>query len=192
MTKLELLKAIYGAVDWQKLYETLPELTRQQADEFFQELRRLVGEAPEPAREAAAIVREGEALLYCDGASRGNPGPAGTGMVLAAPDGREVLAWGESIGRATNNVAEYRAAIAGLRKALELGVRRIRLLSDSELLVRQLQGRYRVRHANLQPLHRQATELLARFDGWEAARVARDENARADALAAQHAVDPAP
>jgi ribonuclease HI len=192
VTKLELLKAIYGAVDWQKLYETLPELTRQQADEFFQELRRLVGEAPEPAREAAAIVREGEALLYCDGASRGNPGPAGTGMVLAAPDGREVLAWGESIGRATNNVAEYRAAIAGLRKALELGVRRIRLLSDSELLVRQLQGRYRVRHANLQPLHRQATELLARFDGWEAARVARDENARADALAAQHAVDPAP
>jgi len=192
VTRLELLKAIYGAVDWQKLYETLPELTRQQADEFFQELRRLVGEAPEPAREAAAIVRGGEALLYCDGASRGNPGPAGTGMVLAAPDGREVLAWGESIGRATNNVAEYRAAIAGLRKALELGVRRIRLLSDSELLVRQLQGRYRVRHANLQPLHRQATELLGRFDGWEAVRVARDENRRADALAAQHAVDPAP
>ncbi|MCK4376465.1 MAG: ribonuclease HI family protein [Candidatus Brocadiae bacterium] len=135
----------------------------------------------------AAKVAGGEARLHCDGASRGNPGPAGIGMVLTTPEGEEVLAWGAAIGRATSNVAEYRAAIEGLKKALELKVRRVRLLSDSELLVRQLEGAYKVKSAGLKPLHGELMGLLARLDSWEARHVARDRNLRADALATRYA-----
>ncbi len=108
-------------------------------------------------------------------------------MVLTTPEGEEVLAWGAAIGRATNNVAEYRAAIEGLKNALELKVRRVRLLSDSELLVRQLEGAYKVKSPKLKPLHGELTALLARLDSWEARHVARDQNLRADALAARYA-----
>jgi ribonuclease HI len=122
-------------------------------------------------------------VINVDGASRGNPGPAAIGVVIADASGREVLAWGEAIGRTTNNVAEYRAAIAGLEKALELGARSVELRADSELLVHQVNGRYRVKNAGLRPLHAKVTELLGRFESWSAAYVPREKNARADALA---------
>lgn len=186
MNKLSLLRAIYEAIRWDKLYEALPEVSRRQVDELFRELREALGDVAEAPGELAAKVAGGEALLYCDGASRGNPGPAGIGMVLTTPEGEEVLAWGAAIGRATSNVAEYRAAIEGLRKALGLKVRRVRLLSDSELLVRQLEGAYKVKSPKLKPLHGELMALLARLDSWEACHVARDQNLRADALATRH------
>jgi ribonuclease HI len=182
--RIKLLKAIYRAIQWDRLYEIAPEVSRQEVDELFQDLREAVG--PEPEEELADEITGGAALLHCDGASSGNPGPAGIGIVLTTPDGREVLAWGESIGETTNNVAEYRAALAGLEKALELDVRRVRLLTDSQLLVRQLNGEYRVKSASLQPLHAATCELLKKFDRWEAEHVPRSENRRADALAREH------
>ncbi len=187
MDKLKLLRAVYESIGWDELYRRVPEADREQVDELFRELTAMLAERPEPPEELAARLAGGEAWLYCDGASKGNPGPAGIGMVLATLDGQEVLAWGAPLGRATNNVAEYRAAIAGLERALALGVRRVRLLSDSELLVRQISGRYKVKHPGLRPLHAEVIELLQQFESYEVAHVAREKNARADALAARYA-----
>lgn len=204
VNKLELLKAIYNALQWDKLYEAMPEATRQQVDELFQELRQRLSQEAAPS-EGPAVQEEpapmvptappeavagGEAWLYCDGASKGNPGPAAVGVVLTTPQGEEVTAWGAPIGRATNNVAEYRAVIEALKKALELKVRRVRILCDSELLIRQVQGAYKVKSPGLKALHAEATGLLGRFERWEARRISRAQNAKADALAARAAKPP--
>jgi len=187
MSKLKLLKAVYESIDWGKLYRLLPEASRRHVDELFQDLREVLQLDAEPPEQAAGKIKGSEAHLYCDGASRGNPGPAGIGMVLTAAGGAEVLAWGRPIGRATNNVAEYRSVIEGLKKALELEVRHIRVLCDSELLVRQVRGQYKVKSPGLKPLHADVLDLLARFEQWQVAHIPRTENARADALATQHA-----
>ncbi len=187
MGNLKLLKAVYESIDWERLYRLIPEASRQLVDELFQDLRERLQLDAEPPEEAAAEIKAGQACLYCDGASRGNPGPAGIGMVLAAPDGAEVLAWGQAIGRATNNVAEYRSAIEGLKKALELEVRAIRVLCDSELLVRQVRGDYKVKNSGLKPLHGEVLDLLSRFEQWQVEHIPRGENARADAIAMEHA-----
>ena len=121
--------------------------------------------------------------LHADGAARGNPGPAAYGFVLDSPQGAEVAAGGEAIGRATNNVAEYRGLIAGLERALALGVRRLEARMDSELVVRQMTGQYRVRNHGLVPLHRRARELSLGFEAWSIEHVRREQNKRADALA---------
>jgi ribonuclease H / adenosylcobalamin/alpha-ribazole phosphatase len=126
--------------------------------------------------------------LHADGAARGNPGPAAYGFVLDAPDGSPLAEGGVAIGRATNNVAEYLGLIAGLERALELGVTRIEVRMDSELVVRQMTGRYRVRHPGLVPLFERARALMAQFPEWSIAHVGRAENGRADA-AANRALD---
>ncbi len=181
MNKLELLKAVYSAIDWDVLYRNAPDAERDEVDDLFRELIERLG--PQPDVADAASVRGGDIVVCCDGASRGNPGPAAVGVVLLDSAGHEVVAWGEGIGRATNNVAEYRAAIAGLEKALELGARRVEVRADSELLVHQINGRYRVKNAGLRPLHAKVSELLGRFERWSARHVPREKNARADALA---------
>lgn len=122
-------------------------------------------------------------LLYCDGASRGNPGPASIGFVLYDPGGIVIHELGGAIGRATNNVAEYRALISGLESALEREVRSLEVRLDSQLLVRQVTGEYRVKAAGLKPLAREAVRLLRSFDEVEVIHVPRDQNKRADALA---------
>lgn len=187
MKKQDLLRAVYEAVDWGRLYEAHPELDRATVDELFQEMRGLVGETEEPAAEPSGAKAGEEVHLYTDGASRGNPGPAGIGIVLKTPAGEKVLAHGASVGRTTNNVAEYRAVIQGLEKALELGAVRVHLFSDSELLVRQLEGRYKVKNAALRPLYDEVKALLARFQDWKVRHVPREQNAEADALATKGA-----
>src|SRR3954468_19273492 len=102
--------------------------------------------------------------LRCDGGSRGNPGPAAYGFVLLDPQGREAVANGEYIGEATNNVAEYRALIAGLIAAAELGVHVLDVVMDSELVIRQMTGAYRVKNAGLKPLHEQARRAAAQVE----------------------------
>lgn len=126
--------------------------------------------------------------LHVDGASRGNPGEAGFGVHVTGDDGSEVASLYGYLGTATNNVAEYQALLHGLRFALDRGAARVEVFSDSELLVRQVDGRYRVKSPGLLPLHREAKGLLARFERARVAHVPRERNREADALA-NRAVD---
>jgi len=188
----KLLKAIYQTIQWDRLYEIMPDATRTDVDEL---LRRLAKSLP-PAPDSAGSEAEGQAIkkvsgksavLYVDGASSGNPGPAGIGMRITTLGGEEVFSWGESIGKATNNIAEYRALIAGLQKAYDLEVRSIRCFSDSELVVKQIQGKYRVKAPALGPLHGQVMDLLKRFTDWQIKHIPREQNRQADKLASRHA-----
>ena len=121
--------------------------------------------------------------VACDGASRGNPGPAGAGAQITGPDGSVLAEVAEGLGETTNNVAEYTAVIRGLERALELGATDVLLRSDSQLLINQLTGRYRVKTPHLQPLHRRVRELGARFEAIEYEHVRRERNTEADRLA---------
>lgn len=120
--------------------------------------------------------------VYCDGASRGNPGPAGAGAVVTDPTGAVVARVGRFLGEATNNVAEYQGLLLGLAKARELGATEVEIVADSELLVRQIDGAYRVKHPNLRPLHAEVMEALQAFERWSARHVPRERNAEADTM----------
>ena len=122
-------------------------------------------------------------LVFADGASRGNPGPASIGAVVYDETGREAHVVSRRIGRATNNEAEYQAAIAGLEAALALGVQHVELRMDSQLVVRQLIGHYKVRNTRLQPLFARLLELRRRFGVFDANSIPRAQNRRADELA---------
>ncbi|MFN2629694.1 MAG: ribonuclease HI family protein [Gaiellaceae bacterium] len=122
------------------------------------------------------------AKLSTDGGARGNPGPAAYGYVLEAEDGTVLAAHGEKIGIATNNVAEYTALIAGLEKALELQIGQLEVVSDSELMVKQMQGEYRVKNDALRDLHVKATRLARRLNDVAYKAVRREHNELADKL----------
>jgi ribonuclease HI len=122
-------------------------------------------------------------IVHTDGAARGNPGPAGIGVVVTDRRGRLVEEVAEGIGPATNNVAEYRAAIAGLRAAADRGARSVLLRSDSRLLIEQLAGRFRVKNPTLRRLHEEARAEMKRFDDVGVEHVPREDNADADRLA---------
>jgi ribonuclease HI len=123
-----------------------------------------------------------KAKLSTDGGSRGNPGPAAFGYVLEAEDGTVLAAHGEAIGAATNNVAEYRALVAGLARALEAGVDELEVVSDSELLVKQMRGEYRVKNAALRELSAEAAGLARRLGRVTYTAVRREHNELADRL----------
>lgn len=122
-------------------------------------------------------------IVACDGAARGNPGPAGIGVQITDEAGEVVGEIARGIGEATNNVAEYTAVIEGLSLANELGATSVLLRSDSQLLVNQLTGRYRVKSPHLQPLHRRVRGLAAGFDRISFEHVPRERNGEADRLA---------
>src|SRR4051794_30846650 len=124
-------------------------------------------------------------VVHVDGGARGNPGPAAAAAVISTPDGEVVGDAAERIGTATNNVAEYRALLLGLRRARELGATQGEGGNDSELIAKQVTGDYRVKHADLKPLHAQALEALRGFERWSIRSVPRAENAGADALVNQ-------
>ena len=123
-----------------------------------------------------------KARLFTDGGARGNPGPAAYGFVLEAEDGTVLAAEGAAIGTATNNVAEYSGLIAGLRTALELHVSDVELVSDSELMVKQMRGEYRVKNEALRGLFLEATALARRLGSIEYRHVKRAHNELADRL----------
>lgn len=125
------------------------------------------------------------ATLFADGGSRGNPGPAASGAVLFAEDGTVLAEVGKFLGIATNNVAEWRALIIGLERARELGIDEIAIRMDSELVVRQVTGVYRVKHADLIPLASQAKTMLRAFKTVDIRHVPRKENAAPDAVVNQ-------
>lgn len=124
----------------------------------------------------------GKLTVNVDGGARGNPGPAAIGVVVRNGDGAVVEAVGETIGQATNNVAEYRALLRGLELAAAHGATEVELIGDSELVVRQIEGRYKVKHEDMKELHAQAKTMLADFDSWSIRHVKRAQNADADKL----------
>ncbi|MEZ5078425.1 MAG: ribonuclease HI family protein [Solirubrobacterales bacterium] len=117
-----------------------------------------------------------------DGGARGNPGPAAIGVVLRDAGGEVVAERSARIGEATNNVAEYRALLAGIALAAEHGATELDLVGDSELVVRQVEGRYKVKDGTLRKLHAEAKRALAGFDSWSISHVRREQNADADRL----------
>jgi ribonuclease HI len=125
---------------------------------------------------------EVEATLFADGGSRGNPGPAASGAVLLDNAGEQIGEVGAYLGVATNNVAEWTALLLGLEAAAERGIRRLAVRLDSELVVKQLRGEYRVKHADLQPLYKRAVSLLRRFEEVDVQHVPRKQNSLADRL----------
>jgi ribonuclease HI len=124
-----------------------------------------------------------EVVVHSDGGARGNPGPAGIGVVVTDAAGRVLAEIAEGIGHATNNVAEYRAVIAGLERARELGAARVRVRADSLLVVSQLAGAWKVKEAGLRPLWARARELASGFEQVTFEHVRRERNRAADALA---------
>ena len=117
-----------------------------------------------------------------DGGARGNPGPAAIGAVVRDAAGEVLQERGERIGRATNNVAEYRALLLGIELAAALGAEELELIGDSELIVRQVEGRYKVKDATLRELHGEVKEALRPFGSWSIRHVRRKQNADADRL----------
>ena len=120
--------------------------------------------------------------VHVDGGARGNPGPAAAAAVATGADGELLGERSAYLGEATHNVAEYRAILLGLELATELGALEVAVVNDSELVARQIGGQYKVKHAGLKPLHRQAMEALRRFERWSVRSVRREGNERADAL----------
>ena len=180
---LALLRAVYRRLDRKALLAQHPSLTPKDIADFFRRLSRLIPQetAPAPRRPAP----RSSVILNTDGGSRGNPGPAACGFVLTDQRGRIIVEKAKSIGRATSNQAEYQALIAGLEAALAHSPSRILIRADSELLIRQLNGSYKVKSLKLLPLFKRARALLDQFPSWRALHIPRHQNRRADALANQ-------
>lgn len=121
-------------------------------------------------------------VVHVDGGARGNPGPAAIGVVVSDAGGATLDQVGEAIGVTTNNVAEYRALLRGLERARSLGASEVEVVGDSELVAKQVNGQYKVKHPAMRPLHAEALHALAAFERWQVRTVPRAQNAAADAL----------
>ena len=143
----------------------------------------MTGNLFENTTDAGAAAAGGWFTAHCDGGSRGNPGPAGYGAVMEDPQGQVVARLSEFLGRQTNNYAEYKGLLAVLAWALANGVRRLRVFSDSELMVRQMKGIYKVKNAGLRPLWEEAQRLSRQLDAFEMRHTLRGGNKEADKLA---------
>ena len=121
-------------------------------------------------------------IVHVDGGARGNPGPAAAACVVSSPSGEVIDEQAQLLGKATNNVAEYRALLLGLARARELGAGEVEVIGDSELIAKQVQGIYKVKHPAMRPLYLEAMEALRGFDSWSIRTVPREQNAEADAL----------
>ena len=122
-------------------------------------------------------------IIYTDGASKGNPGPSAVGAVIKDGQGKVISRISRSIGHATNNQAEYRAIIAALEEATRLGAGKVDVKSDSELVVKQLKGRYRVKKATLRPLYQKVVQLIGSLEAFTITHIPRTQNREADRLA---------
>jgi ribonuclease HI len=153
--------------------------SRAEASDAIESLSKSLGDPP-PAGKPRGLDR---AILYADGASRGNPGPSAVAAVIYLPTGEELASVAKRIGRATNNVAEYRAVIEGMKLARDIGVRELTVRVDSELVVKQLIGAYRIRSKDLEPLAREVAAEARHFAKCSFEHVKREENREADRLA---------
>lgn len=180
----EVLRFLAAEEDFRRTLATFPALGREDLRNLLLALARAAQEKEDRmSREAGHRPGAHPRLrVYSDGAARGNPGPAGAGAVLLSPDGEVVERLGKYLGRQTNNVAEYRGLLLGLSRAFELGAREVEVVSDSELMIRQLQGRYQVKSPNLLPLWEEAMDLLSRFQAVRLVHVLREQNRDADEM----------
>jgi len=183
MDKQYVVQQLAGQLTDEVLQEIFPDTAPQSIRDLLLE-KRTTPASPSAATGGRERTKEPVSCrLFTDGASRGNPGPAGAGVVLFDDKGREICTRAKYLGRCTNNVAEYQALIIGLQAAREIGCRKPAIFLDSELIVRQITGRYKVKNATLKPLFAKVQNLLQGFDGYTVAHVPRAQNSRADELA---------
>ena len=183
LSREEILESLANGLDDATLLKLFPDEDPKRvrhiiAGTFVQAPKKPVQKQTPPTVAAAGCFQ-----LFTDGASRGNPGEAGAGAVLYSPAGDELLASSSYLGSCTNNVAEYQALILGLDEALQLGCRELSIALDSQLIVRQIQGQYKVKNENLLPLFQEVQKRLRRLEKWSIRHVPRAENSRADQLA---------
>jgi len=155
---------------------------RERLQRLLERVADLVDEEPTAANLAGLPKNLNRLRVYSDGAARGNPGPSGAGAVLVDPRGRVVERLGKYLGVQTNNFAEYTALILGLQRARELGVDEVEVFADSELMIRQLSGRYQVKSPSLRPLYEQARGILNEFSRFKLVHVPREMNQAADEM----------
>lgn len=163
--------------DLQALLEAVAKAARVKEERSLQTEERSL-----PAKEATTALLYPKLCVFSDGAARGNPGPAGAGAVLTREDGQIVDRSGKYLGSQTNNYAEYMGLLLGLQRALVFGAREVEVFADSELMIRQLQGRYQVRAPNLRPLFEEARALLKNFTRVSLKHIPREKNAAADEM----------
>lgn len=190
LTRDAILHRLAEVLDDDILRQLFPDRTPAQIRRIMRNLPQDESDTPATVAPLAAPVDAQVPLtrrcrLFTDGASRGNPGQAGAGAVLLTDQGDELATCSAYLGSCTNNVAEYKALIIGLDKALLKGCTDLAIFLDSELIVRQIQGSYKVKNEVLLPLFRQVRERLARMQHWSINHVPRAQNARADQLANQ-------
>lgn len=182
------LKELSRTLDLEKTVERLG-ITEDEARGLFSYIqKRLFGPNPPKPPKSAEQRPFTEAAdrtfsVYVDGASRGNPGRAGAGAVIKDGEGKVVKRLKRSLGITTNNIAEYKALIMGLKEAKRLGLSHVKIFADSELVVKQLKGEYRVKNEGLKPLHSEARDLAYGFKGFTITYISRDKNTEADKLA---------
>jgi ribonuclease HI len=179
----ELLLALAGGTGFDEAWRGTGFSSRKEAREALRELAASL-RSRRPGRDGSKGGEEPRRLIvYVDGASRGNPGPSSVGAVAFLPGGEELTSVSRSIGRATNNVAEYTAVLEGLKLARSLRAREVEIRLDSELVARQLNGEYRIKNGTLRGISKSVVEQAASFDACTYVHVPRSENARADMLA---------
>ncbi len=166
-----------------KTLKRFPSLNPKKLQEILERSALCVAKERKDCPSPRAPRRNGEFSIHTDGASRGNPGEAGAGIVIADDRGVTIKEIKQYLGMATNNVAEYRAVIVALERAFALGAESVIIHMDSELVARQIMGDYKVREAHLKPLHRQVLDLLKNFSNHRVRYVPREQNRRADQLA---------
>jgi len=174
----EALQTLAETLDVEATLARLPGLTRDGLRAILLDAAVAPADQP-PARGARSVV------VYTDGASRGNPGRSGAGVLITAEDGREIARHSRFLGQMTNNMAEYTALLIALKEARNAGADTITVKSDSELLVRQINGEYKVKNDALRIMHQSAMDLLRGFKRWKVTHVRREQNQEADLLANQ-------
>lgn len=168
--KYKFLQRLAETLDLARTRKDFSEVSDKEISSFFHKL--------------ADMFKPQEALtIYVDGASRGNPGEAGIGVLIKTNDGRVLKETGKYLGKTTNNEAEYHALIAALKEAKSLGATSVKIFADSELMVKQINGEYKVKSAGLSPLYKEAKALLMGFNRYDIMHIDREKNTEADRLA---------
>jgi len=160
-------------------------IDKEEALRLLRGAARQLGEAEPQTRASSRVTSPGEVRrvrVFSDGAARGNPGLAGAGAVILDEDGRVLARLGKFLGKQTNNVAEYQGLVLGLRRARQMGAREVEIRADSQLLIRQLQGKYAVKNEVLKRLYEEALALLRSFERYELVHIPREQNALADEM----------